>query len=247
MTSCKFFKRTATHVTSATLEETSVEMDEVSWEDCEGRNGVVSFTGRSPIDFSSDRDLELRWCGVCSPPLAGNVQIEHDILHQRLHLHSSRVPPRDPLCGVCVDSWERWRMDSERISSDFETVLMQSCQSLSTPTSVIVSPFLDWDLLKVVDADERQKSEMRKCFIERAPNSSSDGADVAFAVPERTLVLDNLNSSCLEDIFTTAEHHTVTVTTPDIVSASSNATLYHSILLPRVQYKPSINPKCGAA
>ncbi|KAK2961883.1 hypothetical protein BLNAU_3320 [Blattamonas nauphoetae] len=197
-----FFKSTATHVTSATLEESSVEMDEMSWEDCEGRKCVGSTHPTIPLAFSSDGGIELRRCGFdncrsvtdehSNNPY--NVQIEHDILQQHLHLRRPCVHPRDQLCGVCVDSWERWRVDSERRSSDFETVVMRSCQGLSTSNSVLVSLFFDWELPKVVDAAERQKFEMRICFIERAPNSASDVADVAFAVPESTTVDDETSS-----------------------------------------------------
>ncbi|KAK2943182.1 hypothetical protein BLNAU_21910 [Blattamonas nauphoetae] len=153
-----FHKCTATHVTSATLGE---------------------FGG-----------IELRKCGrVCgSRPLADNVQIEHDILQQHIHLRRSRVHPRDPLCGVCVDSWERWGMD----------------------TSSLIGIFPKWSMLM-------------------------NNTNVAFAVPESTLVLDNLNSSSLEDIFTTAEHNPASMTTADIGSSSSNATLSDQTVIVLIQ------------
>ncbi|KAK2945212.1 hypothetical protein BLNAU_19852 [Blattamonas nauphoetae] len=244
---CQFLVCSATHVTSATLGESSIEMDQVFWDECEGRNGVVFLTGRSPVTFSSDGGIELRSCGF---QRCRSVSYSHSnlaclwisyagpvLLHKQTTFKScstafssafisaALVFIRETRFVECVATEGRaggCTVKGYQVS--LENVLLQSCQSVNTPNSLVVSLFFDWSLLKVLDTDERQKYEMKKCFIDRARNLANYYPDVAFAVPETTLVFGNLNATRFEKVFTSSDRNTVTMTTTDIVSSSSYAT-----------------------
>ncbi|KAK2955317.1 hypothetical protein BLNAU_9708 [Blattamonas nauphoetae] len=244
---CQFLVCSATHVTSATLGESSVEMDQVFWEECGGQNGVVYLTGRSPVTFSSDGGIELRSCGFhrCRSVSYNNSNLAclwisyagPVLLHKQTTFKSCSSVFSNAFISAalvfisetrfveCVATFGRdggCTVKGYQVS--LENVLMQSCQSVYTPNSFLVSLFFDWNLLKVLDTDERQKYEMRKCFIERAPNLANYFPDVAFAVPESTLVFGNLNATRFEDVFTTSDRNAVTMTTTDLISSSSSAT-----------------------
>ncbi|KAK2961764.1 hypothetical protein BLNAU_3201 [Blattamonas nauphoetae] len=182
-----FFKSTATHVTSAALEESSVEMDEVNWEDFEERKCVVSLTGRSPFAFPSDGGIELRRCGFghfclsvkCNPPNKACLWISSTgstLLHSQAtfklcssafsnaFISATRVSIHETCFVECVSTAGKGGGCTAR-DQVTENVVLLSCQSRSTPTSVLVSLSFDSDLRKVVDADERQKDETRRGFI----------------------------------------------------------------------------------
>ncbi|KAK2960927.1 hypothetical protein BLNAU_4014 [Blattamonas nauphoetae] len=239
-----FLSCTAVAVTAATLDEASIEMNQVFWEECQGRWSVVILSGRSPVTFSSDGGIELRSCGFHNCKFVADdysnkacLWISYAgpvLLHKQTTFKScssglsnafisaARVFIRETRFVECVSTEGRAGGCTVRgYQVSLENVLLQSCQSFYTPHSLLVSLFFDWSLLKVIDTDERQTYEMRKSFIERAPNVTSDYPDVAFAVPDSTLVFGNLNATRFEDVFTTSDRNTVTMTTTDIVSAFS--------------------------
>ncbi|KAK2963702.1 hypothetical protein BLNAU_1267 [Blattamonas nauphoetae] len=246
MKKCEFRLCTAIHVTSATLQESSVEMDTVFWDDCEGRNGIVFITGRSPKTFSSDGGIELRSCGFyrCQSVTDENSNMAclwisfagPVLLHKQTtfklctstfsnaFISAALISIRETRFVECVATAGRAGGCTVRgYHVTLENILMKHCHSHFTPNSFLVSLFYDWALLEVIEIDEKEKYEMRKCFIDRALDLTNHFPDVAFAVPEVTLVFGNLNASRFEEVFTTAQNNTVTLTTTDIITSSSSS------------------------
>ncbi|KAK2941849.1 hypothetical protein BLNAU_23240 [Blattamonas nauphoetae] len=258
MEKCEFSQCAATHVISATLQESSVEMDEVFWDDCEGQSGIVFITGRSPKPFSSDGGIELRGCGFDH---CRSVTNEHSnlaclwisyagpvLLHQQTTFMSSKTASSSAIISAALvfireTRFVRCESTAGRAGGctvrgyqvSLENVLMQSCLSRSTPTSFLISLFYDVDLLKVLEIDERQKYEMRKSYIERAESVPYNTPDVVFAVPESLIVYGNLNATRFDEVFTTAERNTVAMTTTDIISSWYDPPFYDQTAIVSLQ------------
>ncbi|KAK2943587.1 hypothetical protein BLNAU_21467 [Blattamonas nauphoetae] len=211
MKKCEFFKCTATHVTSSTLGESSIKMDNVFWEECEGRDGIVFLTGRSAYTFSSSGGIELRSCGFHSCgsfsytrsnlaclwiSYAGPVLLHKQTTFKACSSSISNALISADLVFIRETRFVECRSTDGRAGGctargyqvTLENILMQSCQSMETPNSILVSLFYDRNLFKVLNRKEEQKYEMKKCFIEPSPDLANTFPDVAFAVPESTLV-----------------------------------------------------------
>ncbi|KAK2947018.1 hypothetical protein BLNAU_18020 [Blattamonas nauphoetae] len=233
MKKCEFFGCTATHITSATLGESTIEMDKVHWEKCEGRDGIVFLTGRSAYIFSSSGGIELRSYGFqyCKSDssrsnmaclwisYAGPV-----LLHKQTTFNACSSTFSNALISTTLVFIRETRF-VECWSTDGRAGGCTVRGYQVTLENVLIL-FIDRNLLKVLETDERQKYEMRKCIIEPSPDIANPFPDVAFAMPESTLVFGNLNATRFEDVFTTAERNTVSMTTSDIGSSWSKDTFH---------------------